>query len=272
MKVKIERGNAVFIIGVAIYLILFLAFVAATPIPPTSITNISKETMGSTGSVGYNVSYTGNGSIAGGYIFTMEIESKVQNKRWKAFVGNVSATLTLDDGDGYTIFDWSQYGGTISGEIYATRSSEAVNWSNINCTWGYRRDQNEYQNKTVIENENIALSFNSSDDNITTTFSQYNHSLLQIGSIAIPANNCSSLRTYINDSPNNENIFTEVILYDGYNDNDGRIVYATFIDTSDLYSYRNDSITSYDFQMIVPENASSTWNSQTPYYFYVELE
>ena len=270
-KDKFMEKVFVFVL-LAVYLVTIFSIVKADPVPASDVTLYDTETMGASGSIGYNVSYTGNGSIAGGYIFIIRIDSKVQNKRWKAFVGNVSGRLTLDDSDGYTIFDWSQFTGSVTGEVYATRFSTPVNWSNINCTWGYRRDPNEYQNKTVIEYENTALAFNSSDDNITTTFSQYNHSLLQVGSIAIPANNCSSLRTYVNSSSYNQDIFTEVILYDGYNDNDGRIIYATFIDETDLYSYRNDSITSYDFQMIVPENASPTWNSQTSYYFYLELE
>ena len=111
---------------------------------------------------------------------------------------------------------------------------------------------------------------NSTSDNITTTFLDYNHSVLQIGTITIPANNCSSLRTYVNDSAYNQDIFTEVVLYDGSNESNGVIVYATSIDTTNQYAYRNDS--NYDFQMIVPENGSSNWNSATAYYFYVELE
>jgi len=273
MRLIKHREKVFFSISILVYFILLVGLVWADPIPPTTITNWSKSTMGSAGSTGTIFNLTGNGSTAGGYIFTINMQSKVQDKKWKAFVGNVTATLTLDDGDGYTIFDWSQFGGSVNGEVYATRSSTAVNWTNINCSWGYRRDPTQYQNKTVLERENQAMFLNSSDDNITTTFSKFNHSAMQIGSISIPANNCSSLKTYVNSSaggPYNENIFTEVVLYDGTNESNGRLVYATAIDATNKYGYRNGS--NYDFQMIVPENGSSLWNSATAYYFYVELQ
>jgi len=268
MKLQEFKERVIFLV-ILLLCTSFISFVIASPIPPT-VNYIKNETMGAAGSTGTIVNLTGNGTFAGGYIFTISISSLVQNKRWKAFVGNVTGRLTLDDGEGYTIFDWSQYTGSVGGEVYATRWSDAVNWSNINCTWGYLHDQSKYQNKSVIERENQALFLNNSDDNITTTFSSYNHSAIQIGSITIPANNCSSLRTYINGSQNNQDIFTEVILYDGTNETNGKIIYATIIDTTDQYGYRND--TNYDFQMIVPENGSPNWHSATAYYFYVELE
>ena len=273
MKVINTKELFYLISGIIIYCLICLTIVIAEPIPPTTITNISKTTMGSVGSVGTIVNFTGNGTHAGGYIFTLSIQSKVQNKKWKAFVGNVTATLTLDDGDGYTVFDWSSFSGSVSGEVYATRSSSSVNWSNINCSWGYRRDPTQYTNKTVLERENQAMFLNSSDDNITTTFAYYNHTSMLIGSITIPANNCSSLKTYVNSSrggPLNQDIFTEIALYDGTNETNGRVIYATYIDSTNRYGYRN--ATNYDFQMIVPENGSVSWNSATPYYFYVELE
>jgi len=267
------REKVITLVLLAIYIITIFSLVKADPIPPSVILNLSKSTMGATGSLGTYLNITGNGTFGGGYIYTLSIQSKIQNKKWKAFVGNVTGKLTLDDGDGYTIFDWPQFSGSVKGEVYATRWPTSVNWSNINCTWGYRRDPTQYQNKTVLERENQAMFLNSSDDNITTTFSYFNHSQLQVGFINIPANNCSSLKTYVNSSrggPYNEDIFTEVALYDGSNESNGKIIYATIIDATNRYAYRND--TNYDFQMILPENGSYLWNSATAYYFYVELE
>jgi len=252
------------LIVLVVYLVIIFSMVKADPIPPT-VTYVSNETMGAAGAIGYNVSFTGNGSHAGGYIFTVSIYAKVQNKRWKAFVGNATGKLTLDDGDGYTIFDWDQFSGTVGGEVYATRWPSAVSWANINCTWGY----NNISNKSFFAGENTALSLTAADS-VNRTFNDTQHPQVTIGDIIIPADECFSTRTYINDSRHTNNIFTELVLYDGTTDVDGRIIYATIIDTSDSYAYRND--TNYDFQMIVPENGSSSAPGVTPYYFYVELE
>jgi hypothetical protein len=271
-KVKV-REAILPVVFLATFILVIFTIVIAAPIPPSTIENISIQTMGATGSTGTIFNLTGNGTHAGGYVFTLRIQSKVQNKKWKAFVGNATGRLTLDDGDGYTIFDWVQFSGSVTGEVYATRSSGSVNWSNINCTWGYRRDPSEYTNKTAIEIENRAMFLTSTDDNITTTFSYYNHTAILVGTINIPANNCSSLKTYVNSTaggPLNQEIFTEVLLYDGTNESNGKVIYTTLIDSSNRYGYRNDS--NYDFQMIVPENGSQGWNSATAYYFYVELE
>jgi hypothetical protein len=254
------------LVVLAAYLVFVFALVRADPIPPTTVVNESKSTVGAAGSTGYLVNFTGNGTHAGGYIFNLSITSKVQNKRWKAFVGSVSGKLTLDDGDGYTIFDWDEFSGTVGGEVYATRTSTAVSWVNINCTWGYTN----VSNKTVLENENQAMYLNSSDDNITRTFNDTIHPQLVIGSAIIPANSCFSTKTYNASARNTDYVFHETLLYDGTTDLDGNLIYTTVVDTSDVSGYRND--TAYDFQMIVPENGSPTWNSATPYYFYVELE
>ena len=266
MKVKWKRERLFILIGLLLYAALIVALVSAVPIPPTTITNYSAETMGATGSVGKNASYSGNGTHAGGYIFTVNIQSKVQNKRWKAFVGNVTGKLTLDDASGYTVFDWDAYSGTAGGEVYATRWASTITWININCTWGYLNNSN----KTVLEYENIALSQNRTDDNLTRTFNDTLHSAFTVGNRIIPANSCFSARTYNYSSRHETDVFTEIVLYDGTTDTDGKIVYATKIDTTDLVGYKNG--TSYDFQMIVPENASPSSSGTLPYYFYVELE
>lgn len=261
-----KKNKLLVLVAVAAYLVFIFSFVRADPIPPTTITNMSSSTIGTAGSTGFMVNYVGNGTHAGGYIFNLSIESKVQNKRWKAFVGYVSGKLTLDDGDGYTIFDWDQFSGSVGGEVYATRSSGAITWTNINCTWGYSNTSN----KTILENENAAMVLNTSDDNITTTFNDTIHPQLIIGQVVIPANLCFSTKTYNASARNDDNVFREILLYDGLTDTDGSLVYATIVDTFDVSGYRND--TEYDFQMIVPENGSPDWNSATPYYFYVELE
>src|SRR3989338_3554648 len=108
-----------------------LSLVYAAPTGPTA-TILGNSTKVSAN--GTNVNSTINGTISpGGYIFTTSLNSVQQNTRWKGYVGNVSGTLTLDDANDNTLFQWSL--STVTGEVYATRASGNINWSGINCTW-----------------------------------------------------------------------------------------------------------------------------------------
>ncbi len=264
--------TVIFVLFVFSVINLIVTFVYATPIGPTVIIwgNTTKNATQST-----KVNASINGTLTpGGYIFTAGLTSIQKNSRWKAYVGNVTGTLVLDDADDNTIFQWS-LGTSFSGNVLATRASGNINWSGINCTWIYEgsRRYNE-SNRSAEEAENAALSHTSKNDNITATFSKANHSSIQIGGITIGKNDCFSLQTRQKDneqvfSDSNNANFTEVILYDAaFNKSGGNIVYQTKIE-NDITGYRSDS--TYDFQMMLPENGLASWASSTAYYFYVEL-
>lgn len=236
--------------GIAFSLILFFTlnyFVFAAPVNP-SITIISNSTMNSPTS----------GTIintSGGSITTVTLDVTAQNLKWKAYVGNVSGNLVLQDSGGYNVYDW---GNTLSvtGEVYATRSSGTINWSGINCS-----------NTTHIYNEEVALNHTTNpNDNISNTFNVQNHTQFMIGTIQIPTNDCYSIHTFVNNQTQNDS-FEEIILYDGTNATNGAIVYATNLE-SGIAGFNNDI---YNFQMIVPDVALDTWTSSTAYYFYVEI-
>ena len=274
-----ERLNTVFLIIIFSTIIsLFITFVNAVPTGPT-VTVLGNTTKNTTQAT--KVNSTINGTISpGGYIFTLNINSLQVNTRWKAYVGNVTGTLTLDDAYDNTIFQWSLT--SVTGEVYATRASGNINWTGINCTWIADGRDNKttdmvnrsLSNRTPEYNENVFLSHTSKNDNITATFDKRNHSSITVGSVIIGKDECFSLQTWqrdrqqVFDDSNNAN-FTQIILYDGaYNRSDGNVVYATPIE-SDKTSY--DSAETYDFQMIVPEVGSVGFSSSTAYYFYVEL-
>ena len=263
--------NTFFLILVLSF-ILSLLFTAVQGLPagPT-ITVLGNSTKAT--SAGTKINSTINASISpGGYIFTVSLDSQQQNTRWKAYVGNVTGTLTLDDANSNTIFQWSL--STVTGEVYATRGSSTINWSGINCTWrGERVPFYNESNRSVEELENIALSQTNKDDNITTSFRYANHSQIVVGSVIIPKNTCFAANTWQkskaqsfadSDSAN----FTQVILYDGTNVSNGNIIYETKIE-NDMIGYRADS--TYDFQILLPENGATGFSSSTAYYFYVEL-
>lgn len=250
--------------------ILLIPLSYAIPTGPTVSVLGNSTSSGSGGSI---INSSVNGSTPGGYIFTTNLDNLQQNNRWKAYVGNVTGTLTLDDASDNTVFSWSL--STVTGEVYATRSSGDVNWTGINCTWIYEGSASAAaSDRSAEEAENTALSHTTTDDNITSTFSVTNHSSLTIGSVVIGKNQCWSLNTYQNDGAqsfedSDDANFTQVILYDGApSSTDGNIVYVTEME-EDITGYRSDS--TYDFQIILPENGGVGFSSSTAYYFYVEL-
>jgi len=231
---------------VLIFAIIFtsLNFVFAQPSGPT-ITILANETK--------SIGQAGLINTSGGTISTVYLNATTQNKRWKAYVGNVTGSLTLDDASDNSIFDWQLT--SIIGEVYATRAVGSVNWSGINCS-----------NSTHISNENIALNHTNADDNITATFDDLTHAGFYTGTREILTNTCFSVNTYVNSTIQSE-YFEEVLLYDGTNETNGNLVYATPLE-QDIYGFDNQT---YDFQMIVPERGLDSWTSSTAYYFYVEL-
>ncbi len=238
----------------AVLMLLFLITIcfyvyASVPTGPT-VTIVSNTTKGSASS-GTLVNGTGgNTNQSGGYIYTINLAGESQNNNWKAFVGNVTGTLVLDDASGYSIYRWTTTTSP-AGQVYATRQSSTITWANINCS-----------TTTNISNEETNLNQNSSDDNITTTFDGTDNDQFTVGTVTITANTCPTTHTYVNDTAQSTE-YEEILLHDGTN-----TVYTTIIENNG-WGYHTNTI--YDFQMLVPENASDSWEGSTPYYFYVEL-
>jgi hypothetical protein len=232
-----------FLIGVLILALSVNLVFAADPVYPDQLDYGENSTKGVSSSLFANVS--------GGYISNFNLTASVQNPRWKAFVGEVIGTFTLDDAAGSTIYDWTFTTGT--GRVYATRKASAVTWSSIACA-------------TVenMETENTAMVLNSEDDNITSTFDDSSHDAFPVGSTNIGSNSCPTLNTFVN-SARNEGAgqpYEEMVLYDGSN-----LVFATIMEDGGT-GYNGET---YDFQMIVPENGTAGYTGATPYYLYIEL-
>jgi hypothetical protein len=240
-KGKTERILAMVPIAL-MCVVFFVGFVFADPTGPGS-SNIN---------VTSNETYAGQTTgdlvnISGGRIAAINISANVINPRWKAFVGWVNGQLALRDATGDTIYDWTL--AVSSGEVYATRTSGTVTWAGINCS-----------NLSVLEAENVALGHSNIYDNITATFSEVNHSAFVVASETILSDSCYSTNTYINNVSQGLD-FEEVILYDGTNN-----VFATILEDN-LPGFDG---TGYDFQMIIPQNAT-IGAANTPYYIFVEI-
>ena len=84
-------------------------------------------------------------------------EQTSQTPRWKAYVGNVTGRLVLDDVNYKSIFDWRV--ASVTGKVYATRNS-TVDWSTITCS-----------DRTTVENEDTYMNMSlSNPDTINRTF------------------------------------------------------------------------------------------------------
>lgn len=266
MEKKKAKASGLFFVFIVAALTLLLGAVVVSSAPDgVTITILGNTTKTSSG--GGMANYTGNSTslpnVAGGFIFTMNITGKTQNTRWKAFVGNATGKLTLEDSNAAVIYDWTLT--TISGEVYATRSSGTINWTGIGCA-----------NLNITEEENRLLNHSSKDDNITATFSASNNDLITVGTKTLAPNSCRTLNIYANSTTNQVDTFEEMVLYDrnstpfnfGVDGAVGNVIYTQQLE-SDALGYNNAS--TYDFQMLVPERGETGWTSTTPYYFYIEL-
>ena len=239
------------IITIVCFILLLALKVWAVPVGPT-VTLISNTTKGIDAAAEAN--HSGSGNTAGGYIFTTNLNSEQQNPRWKAYVGNVTGTLVLDDADGFSIYDWS-ITASLTGEVYASRSS-SVTWGNIACATAAN-----------ITAEEIAMNHTSNpNDNISTTFDGTDNDAFDVGTTSITANTCSTTNLFVNGSAPPTDVFEEVLLHD-----ESSMVYTSIIE-SDIQGYNtNGTGATYDFQLIIPEVGLASWASSTAYYFYVEL-
>ncbi len=190
-------------------------------------------------------------TTAGGSFTTLVINGTYQNPRWKAYVGNITGILTLDDSNNYTIYDWNLT--SINGEIFVTRNS-TVSWSSINCTTSQK-----------INAEDHFLNLNgTSVDSINRTFSSTAHRSFYVGTNYIGNSTCKSIATYVNDtkqSASESAAFQEVLLTDTATN----VIYTTLINDN-TPGYNNGK---FDFQMIVAED--DTKQTPTTYYFYAEI-
>lgn len=189
-------------------------------------------------------------TTAGGTFTTLMLNTTTQNLRWKAYAGNISGKLTLDDGSNFTIYDWTM--AVVAGEVYASRNN-SINWASINCS-----------NRTNIYTEENALNVTTAnEDSINKTFINTLHKGFNIGDLTITNSTCPAIATYMNDTsqaPSETANFQEIMLHDG-----ASMVFATLLEPNST-GFNNQK---YNFQLILPEKAIPS--PPTTYYFYAEL-
>ncbi len=245
MKNRKEDENLVkrnVLVIISFTFILFLVFsVMAVPVGPDSLTSVSNQSKVANPALEFNIS--------GGNIATFNLTARIQDPRWKGFVGNVTGSFTLDDASGSTLYNWQL--STLTGRIYATRNDSAINWAGIQCA-----------TNTTLDTEAGALNLTNPDDTLNKTFvTPGSNPAFYVGGVPIAANSCPTLNTYQN-SASQSNYFYEMALY-----SNPSVIYATIMEPGEV-GYNGDR---YDFQAIVPDVGTPGFTGATPYYLYIEL-
>lgn len=241
----LDSSTKIFVITFMLLLLIFTSTSTNILAQPTGVTIVSNSTD--------IIPQTPAASITtpGGSFTTLVLNGTFQTQKWKAYVGNVSGVVVLQDSSEQRIYDWNL--AVISGEVYVSRN-ETVQWTGISCA-----------DQTAISTEDTYLTLNSSKvDSINNTFNNTIHKEFYVGTTKINASSCRSIATYVNGVQQtlDENAdFQEVILEDPANN----VVFTTILENSQQ-GYNLDNL---DFQLIVPEDETNV--NPTPYYFYVEI-
>jgi hypothetical protein len=243
------------ILGRVNVVVLLLLVCASVSLFPFAFADPSGASISGAVTVGGPSAGNGTRSDSRGTITTLIFNSLQQDQHWKAYVGNVTGRLTLDNPNNYTIYDWDL--STITGQVYASRFSN-LSWATVACA-----SQGLIVNESTFHNMTSANS-----DSINMTFNWTVHKQFVVGTNTIAQNTCNSTVMYVNDTrpvPTINSKFQELLIQDSQ----GYLVYMASIDDNSL-GYDNSSTSNLvDFQMIVAE--SDVKGSPTPYYFYVEL-
>lgn len=239
-----------------------IAFVAAFPIGPRTVTNTSTR-LSETNWPPYNITaYAGN-------ITEMVIDTWTITRTWQGYVGNVTGTIVLADANNYTLYDWEVM--NPSGEIYAART-DSIDWITIACANKTQiLDINEAQFSGTNETDRDGA-YPDDSPNLTFTTSGTHHTIY-VGNITVANDTCP--RTVMHNSttwiPHNQTAnhdvdrFHEVVLADNWGNGD--TVYTALLE-KDWAGFDGKT---HDFEMIVAEDGHGTDVSQTPYYFWVQL-
>lgn len=245
MKIQNQQRN---LYAIFIFLAILLSFslinfdANADPAGANLVSNVTESTPYYTPS---------NRTDDGGTITITNMDVVQQNFNWKAYVGNLSGTLTLDDSNGNTIYQWALGASEITGEVYSSRA-ETPTWSTLNCS-----------NTTAVQIEDSALGFLGSQvDTINKTFNETTHQAITVAGRTIAADTCRATATFESDAkPDQSTANFQEILFQS----DADLIYATPINYNTTSFNAGNNV---DFQLILADDVTA---ASTTYYFFVEI-
>ena len=278
MYIRGVRGYLI-LLGTFILSIILASFVfAAGSSVPSGPDTLNVAESGRRGNVSDPLSI----QAEAGNVTALTISTEEVTKAWQAYYGNVTGTITLDDANNVTFYDWSLP--NPNGEIYASNGS-SVTWANVYCmNLSHLRAKNGTQTEGLggqivyninmsqievnfgINNTDLGASFNDLDGlNETFNDTYVDATGFRVGAITIDRDDgCSLAHPYANQAY--ESDWKELLL----SDNTSLIFTALIRENGDMY--KTAGTETADFEMLVLEDGhTSAATETTPYYFYVEL-
>jgi len=187
-------------------------------------------------------------AVIAGNVTQLSLDVLTTTKSWAGAYGNISGTITLDNSNNDTFYNWT--GITADGEIYASRV-DINDFSSVQCA-----------TETDKETEDAALNNDASaSDNVNKTFATKNAPDFNVGTVSITGSNCYHTNAFNSGGAQTAD-FHQVLLDDGSNN----MIYTTLINGSKTGFDGN----AWDFEMLLAEDGHGN-SATTNYYFWVEL-
>ena len=259
----IRISTIVLIASSFIFLILQIVFAQSAPTGPNTLTIQSNGRYSQNNQSGQAI------SAQAGNVTEFLVSQRRATEAWQGYYGNITGTITLDDANNQTLYDWSLPNPT--GEVFASTVS-AVDWTNVTClnvshlNNGCNPSGCSQTNNSVIE---AAYGINITDhDGLNETFNGFytDATGFYVGAINFNiADACSMANPYTDEGASAA--WQEVLLIAAQS--------SSLIFTSIVRENANDfkaTSTTADFQMLVLENGHvGSEITSTPYWFFVEL-
>ena len=249
MKMKNKTTMKTTIVILALFLFAITASIVMAADEPYGPDGISVES-NERGNLSQTAAIQVN--AAAGNVSELSINATEITTHWQGYFGNITGTITLDDAQGNTMFDWSsETGYSPTGEIYAANSS-ITSWSDVMCV-------SLYGNNTSVNTTTLETMYGMTDgegDGINETFTATQD--ITIGTSTLSG--CPATNTYVNNASDTD-YFNETLLVEN---STRAVIFASQIE-EDATGFDGRS---WDFQIMVAESDAA---GTTPYWFYLEL-
>ena len=184
---------------------------------------------------------------------------------WQGYTGNVTGTITLDDGNNNTLYDWKL--NTPTGQVFASNATP-IQWPSIACiNFSSNISSDSHNGRGYnLTKLNQGFGINETDlDSFNNTFNSTFSGNIRIGGITIAVNNsCPQAFTYV-DEASQTTSFKEILLTDNTS------VIFTAILENDVDGYKTGA-DQWDFQMLVAQNGHAGFETTTTnYFFFLQL-
>jgi hypothetical protein len=249
-----QRGTLVFLSLVVLLACSCFVLAASPPTAPESLSENWASTFDSA-----NYANQSHEAIAGN-ITQLLLDGISQTRAWQGYFGNISGTITLDDVNNFTFYNWTAL--EPRGQIYATLGSAGIpSWPDVVCAV-HDTDATDFDNFYGIHQDDY--------DNVTITYPAVNHPDFWIIDRTITG--CPTTYIYQNDAAQVAN-FVNVLMKDTTKGAE-KWVFATLIENKDISDktdrvcYNNEEC---DFQLLVAEDGHHTDVATTQYNFWVDL-